>query len=173
MANDKWKALFSTATDDCTTPQPVFDQLNAEFAFTLDPCASATNAKCPRFFTPAEDGLRQDWSKETVFMNPPYGRVIGLWVRKAYESAQAGAVVVCLLPARTDTRWRHDYVMRGEFRFIRGRLRFGDGKNSAPFPSAIVIFRACDVSGDGCPKAQFDAARESHPRSSLSQCDIL
>ena len=107
-----------------------------------NPCASATNAKGPRFFTPAEDGLRQDWSKEVVFMNPPYGRVIGLWVRKAFESAQAGAVVVCLLPARTDTRWWHDYVMRGEFRFIRGRLRFGDGKNSAPFPSAIVIFRA-------------------------------
>ncbi len=142
MPNDKWRTLFSTATDDWATPQPLFDQLNAEFAFTLDPCASAKNAKCPRYFTPEEDGLRQDWSKETVFMNPPYGRVIGLWVRKAYESAQGGGVVVCLLPARTDTRWWHDYVMRGEVRFIRGRLRFGDGKNSAPFPSAIVIFRA-------------------------------
>ena len=78
-----------------------------------NPCDSATNAKGPRFFTPAEDGLRQDWSKEVVFMNPPYGRVIGLWVRKAYESAQAGAVVVCLLPARTDTRWWHDCIRPG------------------------------------------------------------
>ena len=75
-------------------------------------------------------------------MNPPYGRTIARWVRKAYESSMSGATVVCLLPARTDTKWWHNYVMRGEIRLIRGRLRFGNSKNSAPFPSAVVVFRA-------------------------------
>lgn len=84
--------------------------------------------------------MKQEWNG-TVFMNPPYGRGIGEWVKKAFDSAMGGAVVVCLLPARTDTKWWHDYCMKGNIRFIRGRLKFGDGKNSAPFPSAIVIFK--------------------------------
>jgi phage N-6-adenine-methyltransferase len=130
---------FSSANDEWATPQALFDRLNAVFHFTLDPCASAANAKCKRYFTIADDGLKQDWDGERVFMNPPYGRAIGDWVKKASESQ---ALVVCLLPARTDTRWWHDYVVGhgASVSFLKGRLRFGDSTASAPFPSAIVIF---------------------------------
>ncbi|HET8689681.1 MAG TPA: DNA N-6-adenine-methyltransferase [Methanosarcina sp.] len=123
-----------------STPQDFFDKLNAEFGFDLDVCATPDNAKCACYFTEAENGLAQEWSG-MVWMNPPYGREIGKWMRKAYESAQAGATVVCLVPARTDTAWWHDYAIRGEIRFIRGRLKFGGSKNSAPFPSAVVVFK--------------------------------
>jgi phage N-6-adenine-methyltransferase len=133
---------FSSQTDQWATPQYLFDELNARFGFTLDVCALPENAKCPRFFTPDMDGLSQSWLGEVCWMNPPYGREIGLWVQKAWESSQYGSIVVCLLPARTDTRWWHEYCMRGDITFIRGRLKFGDAKNSAPFPSAIVLFRA-------------------------------
>lgn len=133
------KGLFTSNTDMWATPQDLFDELDAEFHFELDVCATAENAKCKRYFTPEIDGLRQNWRGGTVFMNPPYGRNIGLWVRKA---ATCDATVVCLLPARTDTRWFHEYIYhKAEIRFLRGRLKFGDGKNSAPFPSMIVIFR--------------------------------
>lgn len=132
---------FSSATCEWATPQWLFDALAREFAFTLDPCATAENAKCRRFFTAADDGLAQDWHGDVVFMNPPYGTVIGRWMQKAFDSAQAGATVVCLVPARTDTAWWHDYAMRGEIRLLRGRLKFGNAKNSAPFPSAVVVFR--------------------------------
>ena len=97
------------------------------------------NAKCERFFTIEDDGLLQDWQGR-VWMNPPYGREIGRWMRKAYESSLAGATVVCLVPARTDTAWWHDYAAKGHVSFIRGRLKFGDAKNSAPFPNAVVTF---------------------------------
>lgn len=133
--------LYSSATPEWATPQKVFDDLNAEFGFTLDPCATPENAKCAKFFTRLDDGLKKEWVG-SVFVNPPYGRGIGEWVKKAFNSAkEGGAVVVCLLPARTDTKWWHDYCVKGEIRFIRGRLKFGDGKNSAPFPSAIVVFK--------------------------------
>ena len=130
---------FSSQTDDWATPQDFFDRLDAIFEFTLDPCADAKNAKCVRFFTPEDDGLTQNWDGERVFMNPPYGRRIGAWVKKASE---AKALVVCLLPARTDTRWWHDYVVEGDGHiiFLKGRLSFGEGENAAPFPSAVVIF---------------------------------
>ena len=131
---------FSSATDEWETPQGLFDELSWLFGgFTLDPCATAKNAKCARFFTRAEDGLAQRWEGK-VFLNPPYGRAIGRWVQKAYEESRSGALVVCLLPARTDTRWWQEYVKRGQVWFLRGRLKFGDARNSAPFPSAIVIF---------------------------------
>lgn len=133
---------FSSKTDLWATPQAFYDQLHAEFGFTLDVCALPENAKCRRYVTPCEDGLAQDWTGEVCWMNPPYGRAIRDWMRKAYESAQAGATVVCLVPARNDTRWWHDYALRGEIRFIKGRLKFGDAKTNAPFPSAVVIFRA-------------------------------
>lgn len=134
---------FSSKTDMWSTPQTVFDTLDTEFHFKLDPCATEENAKCPLFFTEEQNGLNQDWNQGgAVFMNPPYGRAIKEWMRKAYESALAGITVVCLVPSRTDTRWWHDYAMKGEIRFIKGRLKFGDSKNSAPFPSAIVIFRS-------------------------------
>lgn len=134
------QGLFSSRTDMWETPQHVFDELNQEFRFDVDVCATKENAKCATFFSPEMDGLKQEW-EGTCWMNPPYGRQIHLWVKKAYESSlKNGVTVVCLLPARTDTKWWHDYCMEGEIRFIKGRLKFGDGKNSAPFPSAIVIF---------------------------------
>ncbi len=130
---------FSSTTDDWSTPQEFFDRLNRIFRFTLDPCASLSNAKCERYFTREEDGLSKNWNGERVFMNPPYGREIGDWVKKASE---AKALVVCLVPARTDTRWWHDYVVQGggSVTFLRGRLKFGGSQSSAPFPSAVVIF---------------------------------
>ena len=129
---------FSSKTDEWSTPQALFQVLNDEFRFTLDPCATKENATCPIFFTKETDGLSMDWGGHTTFMNPPYGREIGKWVKKASENPLS----VCLLPAQTDTRWFHDYIIgKAEIRFIRGRLKFGESKNSAPFPSMIVIFR--------------------------------
>jgi phage N-6-adenine-methyltransferase len=132
--------MFSSKSDSWETPQSLFNELNQEFHFTLDVCATNENTKCNIWFTPWLDGLDQDW-KGTCWMNPPYGREIGNWVKKAYESSLRGATVVCLLPSRTDTKWWHDYCMKGEIRFIKGRLKFSGCKNAAPFPSAIVIFR--------------------------------
>jgi len=134
------EGMYSSKTPEHATPQDFFDKLDAEFNFTLDPCATRENAKCEEYLTKADDGLQHRWWG-VVFMNPPYGREIGKWMKKAYESSQEGATVVCLVPSRTDTRWWHDYAMKGEIRFIKGRLKFGGSKNSAPFPSAVVIFR--------------------------------
>ncbi len=134
-------ALFSSASDEWPTPQWLYDSLAREFSFSLDPCACASNAKCRNFFTREQDGLRQAWTGHTVFMNPPYGRVIGRWIEKAYQTSREGSLVVALLPARTDASWWHDYVMKGEIRLLRGRLTFEGGKYPAPFPSAIVVFR--------------------------------
>lgn len=136
------KAMFSSQRDDWETPQDLFDKLNAEFNFTLDPCASNDNAKCQKYFTQEQDGLKQNWQGETVFCNPPYGREIKKWVSKAYkESLKPDTLVVMLLPSRTDTSWFHDYILPyGKINFIKGRLKFGSSKNSAPFPSMIVVF---------------------------------
>lgn len=132
--------MMSSLTDEWPTPQALFDELDREFYFTLDPCATAENAKCKRFYTRERDGLQEAPWEGRVFMNPPYGREIGLWVEKAYESACEGAVVVCLLPARTDTLWWHRYVMwADEIRLVRGRIKFGTSGNPAPFPSAVVV----------------------------------
>ena len=130
---------FSSATDMWSTPQEFFDGLNSEFGFTLDVCSTHENAKCAYHFTEAEDGLSRVWDG-ICWMNPPYGRTIGKWMRKAYESSLTGATVVCLVPARTDTAWWHDYAVKGEVRFLRGRLKFGGSPNSAPFPNAVVVF---------------------------------
>jgi phage N-6-adenine-methyltransferase len=132
--------MFSSKTDMWETPQALFDELNAEFCFTVDTCATSDNAKCDRYFTKEMNGLDQPWDEPDVYwVNPPYGRVIGEWVRKAYR---AEATVVMLLPARTDTHWFHDYIYhKAEIRFIKGRLKFGGHRNSAPFPSMIVVFR--------------------------------
>jgi len=140
MPSTKMAVHFSSATDEWPTPQDFFDRLNEEFHFTLDVCATPENAKCPRYYTKRENGLLQKW-EGVCWMNPPYGREIGKWVKKAYESALDGATVVCLLPARTDTSWWHDYCMKGEIRFVRGRLKFGDANENAPFPSVVVVFR--------------------------------
>lgn len=129
----------SSPWDDWETPQDFFDRLNAIFDFTLDPCAEWKNAKCPHYFTRRQNGLAQNWDGERVFMNPPDGREIGEWVKKASE---AKALVVCLLPVRTDTRWWQRYVVRGGgvVYFLKGRLSGEDGAAPAPFPSAVVIF---------------------------------
>lgn len=132
--------MMTSRTDLWSTPQAFFDTLDREFGFTLDVCATKENAKCSRFFSLEDDGLNQIWDG-TCWMNPPYGREIGLWMRKAFESSKECATVVCLIPARTDTAWWHNYAAHGEVRFIRGRLKFGGAKNSAPFPSAVVVFR--------------------------------
>lgn len=131
---------FSSQSDNWATPREFFDELNREFHFNLDVCASESNAKCESYFTVEDNGLAQQWSG-TCFMNPPYGRTIGSWMQKAYQSSLEGATVVCLVPARTDTRWWHDLASKGEVRFVKGRLKFGDAKTNAPFPSAVVIFK--------------------------------
>lgn len=134
-------ACLSSKSTTWETPQEFFDKLNTEFGFEIDVCATNDNAKCNTYFTPERNGLKQNW-QGICWMNPPYGREIGKWVKKAYESTQDGATVVCLLPARTDTAWWHDYVMKAhDIRFVRGRLKFGGCKDNAPFPNAVVVFR--------------------------------
>ena len=124
------KGLFSSACEHWETPRDVYRVLDAEFHFNDDPCP--LNPNC--------DGLKKDWGT-TTFCNPPYGNKITFWIRKGYEESQKGKIVVFLIPSRTDTRWWHDYVMKAsEIRFIKGRLKFSGSKNSAPFPSAIVVF---------------------------------
>lgn len=134
------RAMFSSDSAEWETPQDLFDRLDAAFRFTLDVCATAQNAKCFAYFDKAHDGLGRSWAKERCWMNPPYGREIGRWVQKAAEEAEKGALVVALLPARTDTRWWQEWAMRGDIHFIKGRLKFGGAKAGAPFPSAIVVF---------------------------------
>lgn len=151
--------MFSSYNNAWCTPQPFFDELNKEFNFTLDPCATPTSAKCKKFYTPTEDGLVQDWGGETVFVNPPYGRQIKKWVKKCYEESQKpNTSVVILMPSRTDTSYFHDYIYsKAEVRFIRGRITFWDmdsekfkqgdfsGMTPAPFPSMLVIYRSKEV----------------------------
>lgn len=125
-------------TKEWPTPLDLFNELNNEFNFTLDPCSTKENAKCKKFYTKEIDGLKQDWTGEFVFANPPYGQEIGKWVKKMAES---NTLTVGLLPARTDTRWFHDYIYgKAEIRFLKGRIKFG-GKFNAPFPSMICIWR--------------------------------
>lgn len=140
-------ALTSSRKHDWTTPRPFFAELHAEFRFTLDACAHDRNACLPRYFSPEDDALKQSWAGERVWMNPPFGSEIHRFVHKAHDEAYSDAeLVVCLLPARTDTRWWHAYVMRSaEVRFIRGRLMFGGDhaaqSHNAPFPCAVVVMQ--------------------------------
>lgn len=132
---------FSSNSNEWFTPQDFYDRLNQEFNFSLDVAATSDNAKTQRYFTETDDGLAQSWDNETVWCNPPYGRTLRKWVEKA--SKAMGGVVVMLIPARTDTSYFHDYIYKKqnvEIRFIRGRLKFGGSKNSAPFPSMVVVF---------------------------------
>lgn len=141
MANIQ--ACLSSKTDNWATPQDFFDKLNEEFHFTLDPCANEENHKCDLFYTKEQDGLTKDWGGHVVFCNPPYGKEIADWVRYSYEQSQKpNTTVVMLIPARTDTRYFHDYIYgKAEIRFIRGRLKFGDATSAAPFPSMVVVYR--------------------------------
>lgn len=133
-------------TVEWETPQDLFDGLSRRFGgFDLDVCATPENAKCPMFFTMENDGLSQDWGTWTCWMNPPYGREIGKWMQKAYEASLRGATVVCLIPARTDSAWWHDWAMKGEIEFFRGRIKFSGHQHNAPFPCALVIFRPLEA----------------------------
>ena len=135
---DTKSGMFTSVTDEWETPQWLFDEYDQKYHFTLDACASPENAKCKTYFTPEQDGLKQEWTG-SVWCNPPYGRQIWKWVEKGYKS-RAEVVVMCL-PARTDTRWFHDYCLKGEVIFLRGRVKFGGATQNAPFPSMIVVFR--------------------------------
>ena len=141
MANIQ--ACLSSKTDNWATPKDFFNKLNEEFHFTLDPCANEENHKCDLFYTKEQDGLTKDWGGHVVFCNPPYGKEIADWVRYSYEQSQKpNTTVVMLIPARTDTRYFHDYIYgKAEIRFIKGRLKFGDATTAAPFPSMVVVYR--------------------------------
>ena len=138
--------VFSSASTEWSTPQALFDQLDSEFHFEVDVCATSENAKCRHYYTKELDGLSSTWSG-ICWCNPPYGRDIGQWVKKGRDTAKAGkGTVVMLLPARTDTRWFHNYVLgQAEIRFLQGRLKFGDAKHGAPFPSMLAIFKKEDT----------------------------
>lgn len=136
--------MFSSATDQWETPQAFFDKLNEEFHFALDVAADNTNFKCERYYDKSIDGLIQPWCTPpsyAVWCNPPYGKAVGKWVEKAFKESLTGQTIVMLLPVRTDTKWFHDYIYnKAEIRFVKGRLKFGDSVNSAPFPSMVVVF---------------------------------
>lgn len=137
------EVMFSSKSDEWSTPQDIYEKLDNEFHFNLDPCATIENHKCNTFFTQNDNGLSKNWGGYRAFVNPPYSQ-IKQWVKKCWEeSTKPNTIVVMLIPARTDTRYFHEYINhRSEVRFIKGRLKFGDSNNSAPFPSMIVIFRA-------------------------------
>lgn len=144
--NERQMSLFGRSDSDLwETPDWLFEEISKEIGgFTVDACALPENAKCKTYFTPEMDGLKQQWTGK-VWCNPPYGREISKWIQKAYDShKEFGTTVVMLLPARTDTKWFHEYIYgRAEIRFVKGRLKFGKAENNAPFPSMIVIFRRC------------------------------
>lgn len=139
------KTMLSSEKMDWETPQDFFNELNKEFKFTLDPCASKENAKCERYFTEKENGLIQNWKDERCFVNPPYGSEIKNWVEKCYNERNNTKLIVMLVPARTDTIYFHKYIYnKAEIRFIKGRLKFvrkQEGSGSAPFPSMLVIYK--------------------------------
>lgn len=151
------QAMVSSKSNEWGTPQALFDMLNKEFGFTLDPCATDDNAKCPKYYTKSTDGLRHNWSNEIVFMNPPYGGNTGKWIQKAWQESLSGAVVVCLIVSSTDRSYWHDYIFphASEIRWLRGRLKFGEADSTAPFASAIVIFK-----GEKGRQKQFWQAHE-------------
>lgn len=148
------KALYSSKYQNWCTPQDLFDQLNEEFNFVLDAAATDRSAKCKKYFTPKDNGLEQSWNcGGAVFCNPPYGREIGNWIKKAYKESLNGVTVVMLIPSRTDTKYFHNYIYgKSEIRFIQGRLRFidedGNKFDNAPFPSMIVVFRGKEERND-------------------------
>ena len=136
------KGMFTSNSCEWSTPQLLFDILNAEFNFNTDVCATQYDAKCKHFYSPEDDGLSKTWTG-TCFMNPPYGREIIKWVKKASSECRKNkSTIVCIVPSRTDTKWMHEYCSEAdEIRLIKGRLHFNDGPNAAPFPSCIVIFK--------------------------------
>lgn len=154
---NKHAVHFSSKRPDWATPWPFFEKLNEEFGFTLDVCAEAHNAKCPDYITPEINGLTTEWLGR-CYMNPPYGRDIGKWVSRArMQSSWNGALVVCLLPARTDTKWFHEDIagVADEVRFVRGRIRFEGSEAGAPFPSMVVVYQYRDLSDEPHGNTRF------------------
>tara|TARA_R110000796_G_scaffold60220_13_gene139066 strand:- start:15546 stop:16076 length:531 start_codon:yes stop_codon:yes gene_type:complete len=162
MDKQTQQLMFSSESNEWRTPQDFYEKLNRTFQFNLDPCATDDSAKCKKYFTEADDGLTHSWAGHQVFMNPPYGRGIDKWLEKAFkESENKNTTIVCLIPARTDTKYWHKYCMKAdEIYFVKGRLKFvqatdANGKplpskaccNTAPFPSAVVVFRGPPVEG--------------------------
>ena len=136
------KLMFSSKSNEWETPQWLFDKLNNRYNFTLDAAATKDNAKCKKFYTKEDNALSKSWQGETVFLNPPYGREIKDWVEKAHkENKKGNCKVVMLIPARTDTIYWHNYIFgKADIEFLKGRLKFSNHKNPAPFPSAVVIY---------------------------------
>lgn len=141
-----------TSLDDTwTTPLDFYNRLHSEFNFGLDAAALQSSALCNQWYGPdhpdtsRRDALVRDWTKDSagrsIWLNPPYGRTMKNWVKKANLESQRGGVIVCLVPARTDTAWWWDYCIEQEVRFVRGRLKFGKQLSSAPFPSAVVVMK--------------------------------
>ena len=140
----KQEAMGTSRSEEWETPQAIYDLLDKEFHFQLDPCATDENAKCDSYYTEEEDGLKQDWYKYgSVFINPPYGKKTKDWVEKAYKESQKGCTVVMLIFIRSDTKWWHEWVIDkvDEIRMIQGRLTFGGAKNSSPWPSILLVYR--------------------------------
>lgn len=136
------KGLYMSNSVEWETPQDLFDELDLQFHFTLDPCLTDENAKCKKHYTKEQDGLKQDWTGERVFVNPPYGRKVSAWCKKCYEHSQNGGLAVLLVPSRTDTKWFHEWVYnKAELVFIRGRLHFNNSKWNAPFPTLLAVYR--------------------------------
>lgn len=135
------KSMYTSGKTDWETPQWLFDELNKEFRFDIDVCATKENAKCPDFISLEQNALEEDWYG-MCWMNPPYGKDLGKWVKKAYWASRiiGEAQIVALLPARTDTKWFWDYCIHNEIRFLKGRIKFQGAESSAPFPSMIVVF---------------------------------
>jgi site-specific DNA-methyltransferase (adenine-specific) len=152
------RTVFSSLTCEWRTPRSIFQKLDEEFHFEIDVAANRENALCGRFFDLKTNAIMQHWAPAVCWMNPPYGPDIPKWMRKAWEESRKGATVVCLVPSRTDTGWWHDYVLQGEIRFLRGRLRFNEG-GKATFPSAVVIFRSSESIGPGGERATAGAVR--------------
>ena len=159
----KRDALYSSRSEEWSTPQDLFDELDRMFHFTLDPCSTDENKKCEKHYTKEQDGLKQDWTGETVFCNPPYGRGIEQWCKKCYEHSQNGGTAVLLVHARTDTKWFHKWVYhKAELVFVKGRLHFGGSKWSAPFPSMIAVYRPNAVLCMECAYSQVDTTSFPH-----------
>ena len=135
------QGMMTSNSDEWTTPSALFRALDRRFGFELDPAATKENALCSMFFTEAESGLVKSWKPWRVFVNPPYSHVAD-WMRKCSSESEKGCPLICaLIPARTDTRWWHDFVKTADLiHFLKGRLKFGDGAGSAPFPSALAFW---------------------------------
>jgi phage N-6-adenine-methyltransferase len=153
MNKETQKLMFSSNSAEWSTPKNFYEKLNNRFQFDLDPCCTKETSKCEEFYTEEDDGLTKSWSGKRVFMNPPYGRGIDKWIEKAYKEGQKlNTQVVCLIPARTDTKYWHKFCMKAsEIYFVKGRLHFENKgakqTNAAPFPSAVVIFRGPPIVG--------------------------